>query len=315
MDNLNKAVIICLIFLLLFFCLNKYIFDSNGRTNQYVFNTDYFFHFNKSADSNILADLTHSQESYNDYPPFTSLLFKPFAFSELSFYLFFLFLVAFIIPLLLYLINKNLAIIFLYFIAISLFFELEGMTLIPETIMVILLLLFVLIKNIYFRLFLLPFSIVVHSFGFWLILFALIFSLLFEHKNKILLACSPILKYKPEILKVNFSPNSMGFNITTIINFFVRGFPLPFFIVSLKQLFNQKNYFYLSMIFIGFAGAFINTRTTHISQIFLLFGFTDFYGKSSNKIKVLIIFLALIVFVVELWQWWRMKLSGFGVNC
>jgi hypothetical protein len=315
MDDLNKSIIISLIFLLAFFCANKYIFDSNGRTNQYIFNTDYVFHFNKSAGFSALPDLTHSQESYENYPYFTSLLFKPFAFSELSFYLFFLFLIAFVIPLLLFLINKNLAIIVFYFMIMSLFFELEGMTLIPETIMVILLLLFVLIKNIYFRLFLLPFSIIVHSFGFWLILFALIFSLLFKHKNKILLACSPILKYKPEILKTNFAPTSMGFNITTIINFFVRGFPLPFFLVSIKQLFNQKNYFYLSMIFIGFAGAFINTRTTHISQIFLLFGFTDFYSKSNKKMKVLIIFLALIVFVVELWQWWRIKVSGFGVDC
>lgn len=311
-SQIKIVLLICLIFLSTFYSLNYFISNKKLGATNYGTGNDYLFHYNASLGEQQLLDENHSLETYADYPPLAHLISRPFAVNPREFYVFYLFLIAFVIPFLLYLINKKPLIVLFYFLVTSLFYELEASVPLAEVFMWIILFLFILNKNFFVRVFLLLAALLTHSAGFWLISFAWILSVLFEEKENIFLVCAPLIN-KTEVLKQTFFESKMS--LTSITNFFVFGFPLPFFLVSLKQLFNEKNYFFLSLIFLGLLTSFFNSRTLRLSQFFLLFGLTNYFYCSSKKMKFLILFGAFVVFVVELFVWYRAKLSGFNVVC
>jgi hypothetical protein len=294
------------------FITNKQIHENNNASNQFNLSKDFLFHYGKTS-SVPFIDEGHPLSSYYGYPYLSHLIATPFSFRLESFYIFNLLVMGLVLPFLLFKLTNHPITVFFYFTTTSLFYELEFSGLLPETFSFVLLLTLFLTKNNYLRAGILFLALITHMHGVWLILIAWGLILASENKNYFL-ACVPLFQSKAGIFYATFIDR--GASLSKLLFFSVKGFPFPFIVFSVKQLVKEKKYVYLSLAGIGFvASLFVNDRTLHLTELFLLVGLTFYYAQSSWKMKASIIAMSFLVFTLELLQWYRMKIGSLGVPC
>ena len=280
---------------------------------------DYAFHFEKAKN-----DCENLGETCEIYTPLFHWLASAFAFHEKAFFFFGLVLLAFVTPMLLfYLSNKNWLAVWLYFSTTSYFwFFYNG--LFSQHLATIFLLLVLLTKDWRIQLGLLVLSPLVHSHAFVLVLIAIIvkhiWSILkdkFVEKNvwrKLFPGCSGVFgKDPPEILTQPIgSLTSTGgtFNISHVLIFVVKIFPLPYFVIASYQYFKEKENFHLFILAIIFViqGFLLSHRIFYLVPMMLIPGLTWWASGLSPRNKKIFLLSTLLVFGFQFFSWLQFKL-------
>lgn len=302
-DNLSKAITITTIFVLFFIMLFS-SFKGGG---------DYDFHFSKAQ-----GDCSQYR-SCDYYTPLFHWLAGPFAFHENAFFYFVLFLLAFVTPMLLYLITKDWLVTWLYFATTSYFwFFINGIF--AQATAMILLLLVVYFKDWRKQAIVVLLAALAHGHGFLLCLAAFIcihFVKAFQNKfnwMKVLPACSGTFGTNPpEVLNKpvdGLVTTGVQFRVADVLIPFTKIFPLPLFIICVWWVFNKKEHldlFLISIISI-IAGFWISHRAFYILPLVLLPILVKWSRSLEPKWFKGFIVLTIIFFIYQLYSWLNYKL-------
>lgn len=298
--ELEHVLLVCLVFTALFLAVPG-SWHSGG---------DYQTHFLSARYPSCQYKSWYSSE---DMPPkhvlnceSQPILFKWvagfFTFQEQTFWGFSVIILTILTPLALFFLTRNLVTVWFYFsVSGYLYFLINGLQSQAFTGLFFILLLG--FRNIFARLGLLMVLLLSHSQGFNLGVLTLLVVLFFENvktfKNAFLSGgCSTVFgENRPEILNegIDISPiteNSPLYSLTsrfTVAHFlvlFVKIVPLPFFLMSLKHLFESKKWDFLVLIalFLGL-GLIVHDRVWYFLTPFYLVGLTGFYETLSRARK------------------------------
>lgn len=267
-----KVSVLILIFFLFygFFGVSNYV--NYGKINN---SQDFFFHFNSIKERNT-----------GNYPFFYHFVSVPFAFNEISFYLYNLILIIIIIPILLFYLTKNFFSVCAYFALTNLpHLMIFGATY-PQALIIIFFLLYLIDKNLFLPL--LFFATFTHKSGLMFFLaIALIEFFVLIYKN-----------FKLKFNSVFLSGFLIGSRITgikEILSAILTFVPLPLIYFS-KKAFSNPFYFLLILSSI-FAAVYFDIRALWIMQISLILNFVP--PKKNKKAFLVLVFLYVIFFLIN----------------
>jgi hypothetical protein len=243
-----------------------------------------------------------------EYAPLNKFFSQFFSFSQQGFFLYVLLLLALITPFLLYKLKGSFTIVWMYFASISYFWLLSSSGFISQALLGIWVLLYLLQKNWLVKLFLVVTAVFVHGYGLMLMFAVMIVDLLFEKRlfGKIHFSCSALL---PASLKAQFSqgigviPDNL--NLSELLNFLTRGFPLPFLIVSSFQLWTYSKKLLLMGVAVAFSSLYVNMgyRILAFSELFFLFGLAEYYNQASKYPRYLIMVFSILALILNAYSW------------
>lgn len=312
--NLQKAGVIILLFVLAFSYFGL----------QFAGGGDYEFHYEKS-----LNGCSQEDEACQKYAPLFHWIAGPFTFHEKAFYYFVLFLLAIVIPFLLFLIARHWLVVWLYFSTTSFYwFFIDG--LFAQAVALILFLLVFVVKDWRLRGAILVLSIFSHGHGFFLVLIALIAIYLWQiiepflERRRILkevfgfFPCSGVFGVnKPEVLSQpvgDLTTTGVSFTVADALIPFTKIFPFPYFLLALKELWDSKQNWHYLLLFpvILVAGFWVSHRIFYVLPLVLLHPLTDFAVRLVGWKKGLFFLSTLLVFGFQLYSWLNRKLVCAG---
>ncbi len=324
--NENKQLVLALI-VCLFFCLIFAIMPYKFQGKGY----DYYFHFEKAKGMEVTSD----KKPTSNYPPLYHKIAGYFSFREKTFYLFSLFFLGLLTPLLLVLISKNWITALFYYCTTSYFYFFEQ-GVYSFALVVFMCLLVLWIKDFRIRTGLVLLGVLAHSHGFQLIGFFLFVVLLWETGilNRLLKfvsfvpACSgyfPTGTNRPDsfldtdllpsqIVSTSGTDSSRAIDFGKFSKLNIDIIPLPFLIMSLKGLFNKKHWHYLILFFAFMVAGVWHYRFWYVAAIISLFGLTSFYEELEGKWRFGFIVLVLVWGVFQFVVWFRYKWYCFPLG-
>ena len=309
MDRQRRiAILLCFSFFVLTFFGNALLPHFLEETAELG---DFNFHYE------IAKGLCEKDKCLN-YPPMFHVLARPFTFRILSFWMFGAALSGFIIPLLLFELKKRWEIVWFYFAATNIFWVLES-GYYPIALSLILLLLLFKYKSVFLRLGIVFLGIFAHSHAFLMLAFAFFVLLLFEEERlgslaKVFPASAVfICKKMPIMFEQKIIPETMaiaengnpgqGLTVGYLGTFLLKGFPLPFFLMSIYEFFISRNWAFIVMVAGGLFFMANSYRVSLFVSLILLFGLIDFYSRQPKKTKYALLALSLFTLIWELWAW------------
>lgn len=303
----NKALIVCLFFLLAFSLV-----PSNWHKVG-----DFQFHFEKASGQ------CESENCLSYYPLFHWLA-STFAFNERAFIHFFLFLIVFVTPILLFLLTKHWMVTWLYFSVTQYVYTIVNGAY-PQALAMVFLILLIYTKNPYARMGVLIIGLLAHSQSFILLLLVWFIITLFENLPKLknfFPACSALFgiqetdligqKISIQIIDVTGTVRASNFLIKDILNFFVRVFPLPFLLMAFWQVKKEKDWALFAIVGLVFYYGIVavQPRLFFVIPILLLPALTRFYLGLNGWWKRGFIGLTFVTFIINAGTW-----VLFKVNC
>lgn len=301
----NECFIIGFFFIILF-NFHYLLFQEFG---QYSNSNDFLFHFFRSQ--NKCEELSYY---YNcgSYPVGYTVLSQFFSFNETSFFIFNLFLICFLIPLILKQLVKNNWIIPLYF-ACSFPFNVLYAGIFPQMFIALCFLCYLLFRGSQYKYIFVGIGIFSHNLGLpffsIIVLFDFLADLLkeadfnFQQKQDYFY---PILAF-PILKQVALGER--------LIESFFKPMPFVFAWIGFKKLIQERMYFLLSILIITIAYAFIDIRTLLFSEIILIIPASIYLSKSRKSFKILLIILILFYWFFNLIYWINSSYSLFtGIN-
>lgn len=267
---------------------------------------DYDYHFNKSKNGcdNSFFENKNLKRACEEYAPLFHILAKPFTFNQNAFFYFTIILFLIISPLIILDHTKNYFSVLLYFTASDyIFYFMDGIF--PQALANILLFLLFFTKDSRVEVGLLPILIVTHGSAF----IAGIIILLLKKIDIEAFFCSSIfLNQKPEILYQKLgSVGGIDFRLSNIIYFFSRIFPLPFFLIALKQTWETNKKYFSLIIILFIAGFFYASRVWYLSFLLSIPAITMFYEKQNTLGKIALILSCFIFFTINVVLFNRLK--------
>lgn len=224
-----------------------------------------------------------------DYPPIYRILAKFFTFDKKSFYTFNIFLFLIIFPLVFYWFcnRKTIAIYFFFILSnFSIYTIFNGFF--PAGLAIMVFLIFLKLKQWYFRVPLFILAFFTHNFSF--VLFLSVWIIEFMLSKAGLLAIIP-----------GFYPDRIYLNFNERVFYWLNSNFLPSVLIgSIYWFFENKTYFLL--ILISFFYSFDLIRAFNIAQLLSLAGFVGFYEKQGYSIKFVILLICTVYAVsFQLW--------------
>lgn len=292
----SKAIIVCFIFFLLAIAMTEYYVREYSSPTYAVIDGENHFE-NKP------------------YLPLYEWISTPFKYNSKTFYLFSLFLISFVIPLLAFLaLGKKWEIVLFYFIATNIFWFTDTLGSIPSILSFALVFAYSLTKKGYPKLAIFALSFLLHSIAFYLIaVFALIE--LFTEKKTFLLAVCPI---APKISRVVHGEKvvetlqtirwKIGASLPDILITFTKFFPLPLAIIAALKA--EKKWLYFSTAILAAGMLWQYTEGQRILIFYglpLLGGLATSFRNYKIKGKTLILAISLTVFAVNFSYWLQYK--------
>lgn len=280
---------------------------------------DYQFHFDKARgqdESNGKVTVV--------YPPLFHWLAGPFSFNEPAFYLFSLFLIGILTPMLLFYLTDNWVSVAFYF-AVSEYFWFFEQGVYAQALIGIFLILVLMFDDWGFRAILLLLATLSHSTGFFaigltMLVLALHESGLLKKAVGFLPGCSGLVGNKrpdtlldTRIIELVDSHQSLhGFRVSYILKLAFQIFPLPFLFMSMKYLWKHKLDYFLLIIAFVIVGFFLNYRVWYFITIPGIFGLTRFYENMNNpNLKKLFWILVILFGIFQFYMWFNYKWSCF----
>lgn len=309
-DINSKIIIIPLIMVFIIFSFT-FFFEHENHAGH-----DFLFHYGNANGEHI--SLEHSEETYFEYPPLLKSFSFLWAFREFIYFIFLMLFFGLAIPFLLYLITKNEIVVWFFFSCSSFFWLLDYYGIFAQALLAVLLLSVILIKNNYFRVFILFLSLLAHSTGFLIIGLFLLFDFFskFDFKNLFLSACPTFI---PRELNINtvagsVKPNLFNTPINLIsLNQFItcilRDYNFYYLLVSFINLPKELLLFCLSLLFIGLT----NFRAYWFLSIILLIGLTSYYSNLNKKNQKLFLGFTGITFLIQIYSFIILKISYSGL--
>ena len=275
---------------------------------------DYSFHLEKARN-----DCTNLGEACEIYAPLFSWIAKPFAFHENSFFFFVVFLLAFVVPMILYLLTERWIVVWLYFSTSSFFwFFIDGIF--AQALAFILLLLVLYFKDWRLQGLMVLIAITAHGHGFYLVLLAFLLKNLFEIGEKnplnLLFPCSGVFGInKPVILTQEIDgliTTGKSFTVADALIPFTKIFPFPYMFLAVRQAFKDKKYVYLVLFVVALVSGFwISHRIFYLIPLVLLPSLAEWAVKLKEKnVNHYYLFLlsTLVAFGFQLYSWLQFKL-------
>lgn len=276
---------------------------------------DYDFHLEKA-----IGDCS-SRNGCETYAPLFHWLAGPFSFHENAFFYFALFLLAFVTPMLLYLITKDWLVVWLYFSTTSYFwFFINGIF--AQALAMIFLLLVIYFKDWRLQALVVLLSAIAHGHGFFLCLVAFICIHLVKAFGgklkelgwvKVLPACSGTFGANPpEILNEpvdGLVTTGEQFRVVDGLIAFTKIFPFPLMIVAVWWVINKKEYLELLLIALVamVAGFWISHRAFYVMPLVLLPVIVKWSRSLESKWFKGFIALTIIFFIYQLYSWLNYK--------
>lgn len=309
--DLSKAIALAGLFTLLFG------FFGIG----YAGGGDYSFHFEKAL--NGCENLR--TETCEIYAPLFHWIASPFTFNPNAFFLFTVFLIGFVTPMLLYFIARNWLVVWLYFATTSYFwFFIDGIF--AQATVTILFLLILVLKDWRLQSLVILLSIFAHGHGFFLTTSAFLavhFWNIFKDdvKNfdfkkkfgKIMLGCSGVFgNQRPEILEQHINglvSTGSAFKVGHLLIIFTKIFPLPYFLIAVYHLIKSKedwHFLILVVVSLG-AGFIVSHRIFYIMPLVLLPSLSWFATKLEGRKRTLFLVSTLAVFIFQFYSWFNFK--------
>lgn len=278
---------------------------------------DFQFHYFKAGNADYTVSEFIDEEKLSIYAPLTSWVYAPFSFNLKTFYTYTLIIFFIVMGLLLAYLSKNWIAALFWLSCSAPYFFLGGV--LAQGLATFLLIVFV-YSRLKFRLILLCFGLLAHSWGFWLLLLYWLVELLVKTnwKEVMLGICGGTLfpaPVDPKIQPTNIfgvesisNLNLLGFNglnrITWISIFrWIVMFPLlPFAFIGLWK--NNRVWFWFSLLL--FSGGFILLYWRIVESVmpFVVLGLTYYYQTSSKRMKMLLIIVAIGLTIIQYANYW-----------
>lgn len=304
--ELNKALLVCLAFLL-FFSLVPFDWHKVG---------DYPFHYEKAGQE---CNGTNCKTYYYLFHFLASF----FAFTESAFIHFTVFLIVFITPMLFYFLTKKWIVTWLFFSTTQYVYIVVNAAY-PQALAMIFLILLLIFKNPFARVAILIVGTLAHSQAFMLMLLVWFFITLFENAPKLknlFPACSAIFgkqatdpigqKISVDVVDASGVVRASHVFVKDLVNFFVRVFPAPFLIMAFWQLKKEKEWAFIVLVPIVFYYGIVTSqsRVFLAVPILLLPALTRFYCGLDGWWKRGFIALTLVTFVINFGTWILYKIN------
>jgi len=275
---------------------------------------DFNFHFEKAKGCD--------SEKCQTYFPLLHWIGGFFSFNKPIFLFYLNFLLLFATPMALFFITRKWITVWLYFSTTQYVYLMNGGGAYPQVLSIVFWLGLFATKNNFIRLALFILGVIAHSQG--LILLGLTWLLLSAKEGwgkSFFPVCSSIFG-RQEVLSQKVSQELItrnGFSLIEIplkdfLNFFVRGFPLPFFLVALWQsIFKEKDWIPIILSAFFFYSAVISSPSISAGRILVLIGLaflpalTRFYEGFTHK--KWFVALTIISFLVNFVTWISYKLT------
>lgn len=302
--DLTKAIALAALFV--------FVFAFFG--SQFAGGGDYSFHLEKARN-----DCTNLGETCEIYAPLFSWIASPFAFHDNSFFFFVVFLLAFVVPMILYLLTERWIVVWLYFSTSSFFwFFIDGIF--AQATAFILLLLVLYFKDWRLQALMVLIAITAHGHGFYLVLVAFLFKNLLELGDKdlktFLFPCSGLFGVtKPVVLTQQIDglvTTGKAFTVADALIPFTKIFPFPYMFLAIRQAWKDKKYIYLVLVVVALVSGFwISHRIFYLIPLVLLPSLAEWAVKLKEKnVNHYYLFLlsTLLVFGFQFYSWFQFKL-------
>lgn len=262
------------IILILLFTIQSFLFITITKANIYT--NDNEFHYEK-----ILGNCAegYSLKDCLNYPSEYHIFARPFVHDIPSYIIFNLFVFAFIVPLLLYLLSKNIY-ASIIFVVCGLLQNILFLGIIPQAFIFLFTIIFYYCRKKKIILIgLIPFFYFSHKYGILLYFVLLMINILTE--KKLFFAIFNLGNIRP--------PHEY------FMSYFTQVLPLPFAIIGLIEFIKQKAYFELiAIISFIMVGIFFDGRIILFTVLFLIIGFSEWLNRQSTFYKVCIILIIAI---------------------
>jgi hypothetical protein len=272
---------------------------------------DFQFHFYKASGDSFKSTNYIDQEKLDRYAPLTAWIWSPFSFHLIPFFLFTLFVFFVLFGLILVRLSRHWVSVLFWLACSAPWFFIEGT--LAQGVATLLLLVFVYVKTPV-RLVLLCLALLTHTWGFWLLGAYWVMEIIVKTNwSRISLGvCGggllPAINNGKETVilgnQVNVTTSILG---TKALNYgsyvyvlrWLAMFPLlPFGFMGLWKL--NKTWFWFSLIVFLGAFGFLYWRIVESVMPFVVLGLTHYYKSMSKKAKVLMIFIAFGLIVIQL---------------
>lgn len=320
LKHLRVALLICLIAFTVFFAFTSSLMNETAGQPISKWNKiDAEQHYKMSL------------EGSNAYPWFYSFISQPFNFNERTFYIFSLLLISLVIPLTLFFVVKPMHWVTpLVYFASSFPFISEVIGFFPMAIAALLLILVISKKNWLFRIIALFLALVIHSYAFFLIGFALVILLIFEKPFlfKGFLGCVPgtilpqslkdsIGGFETSVLpKAQFNFFGLNFGQLTngqLLNFIFKSCPIIVLPVAFYEWVKTRQWVFIVLFVALFIAAGFYSRILYLPPLLLVFGVVPWFSRQPQWLQRLF-FVSLIGFVVlQFYSWLGLKRMNYNV--
>lgn len=303
-NNIRIAITVLLIVVSLVY------FFHPGINDLKFYSHDYQFHYYKSSGKEFKENEFISQEKLNAYAPLAGWLLNPFSFNLKTFYLATLIIFVLVMGLILTKLSNHWVAGLFWVSSSAPWFFLGGT--IAQGLLTIFLIAFICVKKTKLRLALLALSLLLHSYGFWLLGAYWVIEILssMDFKKIVLGICgttffpAKVGSNIQQTMELTTDTNLFGFkglNMTSwvsVLRWFSLFPILPFGFLGLYKA--NKTLFNFSVIMFILSFVFLYWRVVETIMPFIVIGLTEYYKNSSKKMKVLLIALAFLLFVVQI---------------
>lgn len=314
MQEREKALLICIafIFLLLFmqFVVSPFLFGDVFKEFQFG---DFKFHYYKTR-----GECIEKLGRECDYAPLFHFLAFPFSYSREAFWLFGITILGLFIPLLIFEITKSKFAVFSYFTSTNIFWFMS-FGYYPLALATLMCLLAWHLKKAWQKAIIVLLAILTHSHAFYAVLLFALFSSMHHFKKfkmaGLILGCRklPLAEKKiiPPDMAVEHSGigSGQGLSAGTAISFFIKGFPFPFAVFSVREMLQKKKYNLLFLFVALFFFASVSYRVLLFASLPLLFGLADYYENANTKTKTMLKVLSALFLIIQLCSWIAMRIE------
>lgn len=267
-------------------------------------------------------DKSNGLEEHNNwlgiqhYPPLFHWLAKPYNFTNRTFYVLGCLIFGLLVPFTLAWIAKSESLPFFYFTSTTIYTTLEFGGYVPLALMFFVFLLFIKFMEWKYRIPLLFLSLLVHSFGFWLLVSYWVLEGLFQAEWKnifpigALTGCDkpPAVFEEPVARSLPKPYNFVGeIRLGLIVSYLIRGFPLPFMAVAVYKLWKEGKKHLIAMSGFAMFAGFINDRALLVSSLLLLVGLARYYDHAPKKTRIAMFVFAILLLLFNLNHWILLK--------